>query len=281
MSSILLILLLWIEGTVHAQRNITVQEVDPLISYNTDVVDWGLPQNNSDSASDPTGDIFALTARSGAVATFTFTGTDVYYFAPLWPMRIFCRLSLDGGADEIADLEDYSVPDSGLQTSDVSKPTGIRWSKTGLENKTHQVLVKVGNWAVVEHFVYTTAPSEDVSSASGQSSTDSSSTDTPRSPSATTSQAGTPASSSTSTIVGGVVGGVLGLVLCGILVAFLFCRRRRHQVRKYEEPESFITISPFVTSNNILTSGTSYTISPTTYSDCKSNLRPPPYTPYT
>ncbi|THU76071.1 hypothetical protein K435DRAFT_787386 [Dendrothele bispora CBS 962.96] len=280
MSSILLILLLWIEGTVHAQRNITVQEVDPLISYNTDVVEWSLPQNNSDSASDPMGTFFALSLLSGAVATFTFTGTDVYYFTPLWPMKMFTKISLDGGQDENVDLEDYSIPDSGQQFSNPSKPTDIRWFKTGLENKTHQVLVKVGNWAVVEHFIYTTtAPPEDVSSASLQSLTVPSSKST-LSPSVTTNQAGTPASSSTSTIVGGVIGGVLGLVLgCGILAAFLFCR---HRVRECEEPKSSTIVTPFVTSSTTeSTSGTSYTTSSTTYSDCKSNPKPPPYTPYT
>ncbi|KAK7455301.1 hypothetical protein VKT23_011174 [Stygiomarasmius scandens] len=109
-----------------AQKNITVQELDPSISYNTDVVDWGFPPNNSDSDGDPTGSFFALTANSGAVATFTFTGTAVYYFAPLWPMRIFCKLSIDGGADEVVDLEDYSLPDSGKQTSNISESTAVR-----------------------------------------------------------------------------------------------------------------------------------------------------------
>ncbi|KAF5364578.1 hypothetical protein D9758_005529 [Tetrapyrgos nigripes] len=266
-----IVLVLSVALGVTSQRNITVQELDPSITYTTGDQGWSFPSNNSDSASDPTGQLFALTQNDGAIATLVFNGTAVYYFSPLWPMKIFTRLSIDGGPDELVDLEDYSTPDTGQTISGITQFTGVRWAKTGLENKTHEVQVKVGNWAVVEHFVYTIGALQ-----GSEGSSDASQTSAPSTPLPTSNNDRSAASSNnTAAIAGGAVGGVLG-TLAILAALYLLVRYRKKQARKLARPA---LIAPF--SATVQNDSTSWNHSASAFSWAgrrKRDIEPPPYT---
>ncbi|TFK37290.1 hypothetical protein BDQ12DRAFT_713642 [Crucibulum laeve] len=113
---------------------------------------------------------------SAATATFTFTGSAVYYMAPLLRIKdyngftkITTLLTLDSRPAETVNLMSPSV--SGYKMSDV------RWSATDLANVTHTLVVSINapgqipaTLAVVDAFIYTVDEGDVPVSSSNQAS---------------------------------------------------------------------------------------------------------------
>jgi hypothetical protein len=151
-----------------ALRNITVDDVDSMISYSGG---WAGDTSHADALD--YGGSLARNRNEGDWATFTFTGalstpevqptrpTDmsfchlgvaVYYLSPRWPYYVSTRLSLDGGASVLVNLTDPNAPTVPWGARE-TEMYSILWSAAGLENKQHTVEVTFGNFMVVDGFM--------------------------------------------------------------------------------------------------------------------------------
>ncbi|KAG8796019.1 hypothetical protein FRC12_006348 [Ceratobasidium sp. 428] len=184
---------------------IIVDNEDPAIEYDST---WKLFVNYGPFGpqfSGPTPLYFNNTQRSslhpGATATFTFTGTDVWYFCDDYWGNANVSISVDGGEGEIIDTSTPAI-------SWVSQK--MWWSKTGLSPRKHTVTVThVGlrtEYANVDFFMYM---------PSGESATHGLS------------------KVMIGTIVGAVVAGVV--VLLGLIILGVFIYRRKKSTTTAEE----------------------------------------------
>ncbi|KAF7324483.1 hypothetical protein MKEN_00489000 [Mycena kentingensis (nom. inval.)] len=164
-----------------AFSNITIDDTDSQIVYS------GLwdPSSTHRSSLDYGGS-HTFSSDPTASATFKFTGVAVYFLAPLWPYSVTTQISLNGGVAEVLNLTDplASTTSTGGSESALSAPV---WSKTGLKNTSHTVVVSMGpakDGIVVDGFMYTvddgkTSSSVSASATSAGSSSPTTSGNTP------------------------------------------------------------------------------------------------------
>ncbi|KAF9445836.1 hypothetical protein P691DRAFT_762149 [Macrolepiota fuliginosa MF-IS2] len=191
----------YIVGSV-AQRNVTVDDMDNAIVYTNS--GWSI---STFSTLDYNG-THHLTNDDKALATFTFTGTAVYFVSPLWPYAVSTQLQLDSQSPISLNLTDptHRTPDS---AGSESVSFAVIWGSGPLSNTTHTVLLsKTPNieWAVVDALIYTVSDPPPTTSASSSA----------------------PSSASSSKhVVAIAVGAALGsLVLLSILAAAIWFFRR-------------------------------------------------------
>ncbi|KAF9443988.1 hypothetical protein P691DRAFT_678465 [Macrolepiota fuliginosa MF-IS2] len=139
----------YIVGSV-AQRNITVDDSDPtMFQYSNG---WSL---TAFSSLDYNG-THHLTNHDSALATFTFTGTAVYFVSPLWPYAVSTQLQLDSQSPLSLNLTDPTPrPQDPSGSETVS--FGVIWGSESLSNTVHTVrMSKVPDidWAVVDAIMW-------------------------------------------------------------------------------------------------------------------------------
>ncbi|KAG9124684.1 hypothetical protein FRC07_010634 [Ceratobasidium sp. 392] len=200
-------------SSVVPSNAVIVDNDDPSIVYSDaswrKFVNYGPP--GASGFSGPTPLYFNNTQRSslrpGSTATFTFHGTDVWYFCDDYWGNANVSISVDGGEGEEVDTSTPAV-------SWVSQK--LWWSKTGLSSGKHTVTIthvgRTTEYANVDFFMYIpTAPSHGLSKAM------------------------------IGTIVGAVIAGVVvlfGLILLGV---FIYRRKRStnsNAVAKADVPEA-------------------------------------------
>ncbi|KAJ7321545.1 hypothetical protein DFH08DRAFT_1033452 [Mycena albidolilacea] len=153
-----------VPGMFAAQRNITVDDTDPSISY----AGSGWVFNNATDVSHAYNDTFHAAcptpgATSTSSATFNFTGVAIYYQVSYFcaeiensPALSFTTLALDGGDPIAVDMRPL------FGDSDVL----VLWAKTGLSNGPHTITALVGNTsAALDAFIYTAEEPDEVPAA--------------------------------------------------------------------------------------------------------------------
>ncbi|KJA17724.1 hypothetical protein HYPSUDRAFT_46063 [Hypholoma sublateritium FD-334 SS-4] len=123
---------------VLADTNVTVDDTD------TVSIVYAPPASWAESSFDPldAGGSHATTSDADATATFSFTGTAIYYWAPLWPSRVTTALALDGAAPVLVDLRDASLPLN--RDAGESVQSAPLWAATGLDDTLHTLVISVG-----------------------------------------------------------------------------------------------------------------------------------------
>ncbi|KAJ7664595.1 hypothetical protein DFH06DRAFT_1324137 [Mycena polygramma] len=207
----------------NALLNVTIDDTDPLITYQGT---WE-PSATLLSGLDYGGS-HTLSTDPSASATLTFTGVAIYYVVPRWPYTVNTQLSLDGGSPVVVDLTDPSASKTSPGGSE-SAPYSVAWSREGLSNTTHKLVLTMastGQFIVADGFIYT------VDNGSSPSSTSQAKTGSPT-PSATSggsaaASSAVPAKSNTLAIIVGCAVGAVALI-AGILIALFIYKRRYHQ----------------------------------------------------
>ncbi|KAK0199896.1 hypothetical protein DFS33DRAFT_1267393 [Desarmillaria ectypa] len=133
-----------------ALTNITIDDTSSMINYKGS---WD--NSSSHTSSLDYGGSHTLSSQNSASATFTFTGVAVYFLSPLWPYWVNSTITIDGRDETTLNLTDpfASTTDSG---GSESSPYNVRWSKTGLSNSSHEVVVSMarsGSWVIVDGFM--------------------------------------------------------------------------------------------------------------------------------
>jgi len=146
-------------NTVLAVRNITVDDSNPAITYYGS--SWTVAAFNSYNLYGSQHLVDLGTnggGQSSSSASFTFTGmsflmvrinahavapgTAIYYWAPLWPYQATTGVTLDSepmfGVQLTADGPTVPVGSVGP-----SVPSAIRWSRTGLSNTQHTLVISL------------------------------------------------------------------------------------------------------------------------------------------
>lgn len=205
-----------------ALTNITIDDTSSMINYKGSWDNSSLHTSSLDYGGSHT-----LSSDSSASATFTFTGVAVYYLSPLWPYWVNSTITIDGGDETTLNLTD-PVASTTEPGGSESSPYGVRWSKTGLSNSSHEVVVSMassGQWIVVDGFNYTVDNGSETVTSSAVSST---------SASASATATGTNGGGGSGTNVLGIaLGASLGAVtLLTAIVIFFFCYRRRRNASK-------------------------------------------------
>ncbi|PPQ75583.1 hypothetical protein CVT24_010862 [Panaeolus cyanescens] len=119
-----------------AQQEVVIDDNDPSIIY-TPSDGWTEMDNPLDR-----GGSHMVTVDSRSVATFTFTGVQVTFWAPLWPSELSTSVSLDGGAPIRISLQDPNSPvDDNAGESVASAPL---WTSPMLDNTQHTLVI--GTW---------------------------------------------------------------------------------------------------------------------------------------
>ncbi|KAG8818940.1 hypothetical protein FRC17_010663 [Serendipita sp. 399] len=176
----------------------------------------------------------SLSEDINAIASFAFTGVSVYYLASLWPYSVDSYISLDGGIETLVNLTAPSgtVRPSNVSIGDEVVNYDVRWSATGLENRTHIVTINRGSagFAIVDGFTFTVVRIEETSASESISSGGTNETSNP----ATTSSGGLSAKSITIISVSVSIFAIL------ILIAFFLCLRaaRRRKIARNQMLES-------------------------------------------
>ncbi|KIK61632.1 hypothetical protein GYMLUDRAFT_260673 [Collybiopsis luxurians FD-317 M1] len=134
-----------------ALKNVTIPHNSSSVLYKPTSNAW----NASDSALDYSKS-HVVTNVKGASASLIFTGIAVYYMAASWPYPVSVKVALDGDSGTFVDLRDYgsTQSDGGSASADAS----MRWSRTGLKNATHTVVVSLpsnATYAVMDTLIYT------------------------------------------------------------------------------------------------------------------------------
>ncbi|KAJ7143902.1 hypothetical protein C8R44DRAFT_973709 [Mycena epipterygia] len=215
-------LLLAFLNVVDALLNATIDDVNPMISYSGE---W--EASSTHPSSSDFGGSHTLSSDSNARATFNFTGVAVYYLAPRWPYPVSTRLSLDGGPSTLVNLTDPNTPPIPAGGPE-SAPSSVAWSATGLTNKSHILVATIGNFIIVDGFIYTIDNSASSSTQSSSSATLSSSVSS--SATSAASSAGTSTISSHHALAIGL-GTAFGLTvfIAGALLLFTLYQRRRQR----------------------------------------------------
>ncbi|KAF9443981.1 hypothetical protein P691DRAFT_839307 [Macrolepiota fuliginosa MF-IS2] len=134
----------YIVGSV-AQRNVTIDDTDKAIVYTNS--DWSA---STDSTLDYNGTLH-LTNDDAALATFTFTGTAIYFVSPLWSLAISTQLQLDSQPPVSLNLTD---PDP---TNSTTVSFAVIWGSGPLSNTNHTVRLSKTpgiEWAVVDALMW-------------------------------------------------------------------------------------------------------------------------------
>ncbi|KAF5344278.1 hypothetical protein D9758_012345 [Tetrapyrgos nigripes] len=156
-SKIHLLFLYWLTlhlNTIHSLLlNFTVEETDPRIVYTGSswIKNEGGPLYH--------GGFHDQTEDRSASAVFNFTGVAIYYYSSLWPFDVTTVLTLDGHDKETLNLT--AATSSQQPNGDPAKENAtIRWSRTGLEDGPHSLVVSGGSFVLVDAFRYTVNQSE-------------------------------------------------------------------------------------------------------------------------
>ncbi|KAG8859384.1 hypothetical protein FRB96_004599 [Tulasnella sp. 330] len=214
--------------TVHALRNITIDDTDSIIQYSGN---W---EPDSQHLSDlDYGGAHTVSSQSTATATFGFTGVAVYYMSPLWPYPVTSQLTLDNGASVEVDLQDHSVTSTSTQGEETVQSAPV-YGFTGLENGVHTLVVSMaagGQYVIADAFMYTLEDSSTTSSITSDPSSSSSSSSASIAP-ASTSILPAPSNSSHNTTAIAVGAGLGGAVfLLALLGLWLFYSAKRKRGR--------------------------------------------------
>ncbi|KAJ7641042.1 hypothetical protein FB45DRAFT_899337 [Roridomyces roridus] len=164
--------------TTAALQNVTLDDTDPSITYSPrSAWESGLRSSLNSNGS------HSLGTGPNATATITFTGVAIYYLASLWPFEIGTVVALDDTAIEFVNLTDPNSATTSISASE-SAPAAVRWSKTGLQNTTHRLILGApgpalmsNTFVISDGFIYTIDDGLPNPSASVSSSIDSSSID--------------------------------------------------------------------------------------------------------
>ncbi|KAK0239378.1 hypothetical protein EDD85DRAFT_766369 [Armillaria nabsnona] len=136
--------------TSHGEpRNVTIDNTDPMISYTGN---WDA-SNSHTSTLDFNGS-HALSSDPFASATLTFKGTAVYFLSPRWPYLVNSTVALDGEGATFVNLTDPEA--KGTDGGPESERYNVHWSRTGLDDKAHEVVVSMaaaGQWVVLDGFM--------------------------------------------------------------------------------------------------------------------------------
>ncbi|KAJ7474915.1 hypothetical protein FB451DRAFT_1465156 [Mycena latifolia] len=237
---------------VDALLNVTIDDVSPMIAYAGKWEPSGTHRSGLDYGGSHT-----LSSDDQASATLVFTdpsdaslapGVAVYYLSPRWPYAVSTRLSLDGAPPILLNLTDPITSPSPPGGSE-SAQSAVVWSATGLANKSHTLVATIGNYIVVDGFIFTIddgSPTSSSSSSSSSSSTLSSSSAASSSTSASMSSSATLAASSAGTSVvpsshkgltiGLATALALSVVVAAALFGFAWFQRRRHGKARSARP---------------------------------------------
>ncbi|QRV96204.1 hypothetical protein RhiJN_24222 [Ceratobasidium sp. AG-Ba] len=153
------------------------------------------------------------TTNPGDSATFSFSGTAVWFFTDSINGNAPVSISVDGAAAETV----QTVPSSGSG----ARSQKLTWSKTELSDSRHTVTIRhvgnAGSPASVDFFMYMPSPGIDPPNSNPNSA----GTDTPQK------------SAPIGAVVGGVVGGVVALSLLALF--FLIRARDKREKRNQEQ----------------------------------------------
>ncbi|KAJ7708119.1 hypothetical protein B0H17DRAFT_971690 [Mycena rosella] len=221
---------------VDALLNVTIDDVSPMISYSGK---WE-PSATHMSGLDYGGS-HTLSSDSEASATFIFTGVAVYYLSPRWPYAVSTRLSLDGGAPILVNLTDSNSSPT-LPGGPESALSSVAWSATSLANKSHTLVATIGNFIIVDGFIYTvdngSTPISSSSSATSSSTTSSLSSSATLS--ASSAGASTIPSNHSGLTIGLATALALSVVVAAALFAFAYYQRRRHRKVRSVRPRPIL-----------------------------------------
>ncbi|KAG7442438.1 uncharacterized protein BT62DRAFT_382540 [Guyanagaster necrorhizus] len=119
-----------------AGRNVTIDDTDPMIVYTGT---WDA-SNSHISTLDFNGS-HALSSDPSASATVIFTGVAVHFLSPRWPYLVNSTITLDGEDGTFVNLTDPNTEQT-IGGPETERYTA-HWSRTGLENVSHEVVVSM------------------------------------------------------------------------------------------------------------------------------------------
>ncbi|KAK0196377.1 hypothetical protein F5146DRAFT_970396 [Armillaria mellea] len=225
-------------------RNVTIDDTDPTISYTGN---WNASQPDSVAFNGSN----AVSTDPLALATLIFTGTAVYFLSPGWAFPMNSTVTLDGEGATVVDLTAPAELSAGSHGGPVPERYTVYWSRTGLDNKSHKVVVSMaspGGWIIVDGFIFTvdddTNNTASVESSTllpaGSSSLVDQASSTSLFASATTAarSSGNDASDSIDGLVIGLGVSFSVLATLGCMAGCLLCRRRQLRRRNQTSPSS-------------------------------------------
>ncbi|KAG8685721.1 hypothetical protein FRC08_012947 [Ceratobasidium sp. 394] len=204
---------------------ILVDNIDPSISYGGN--GWQPKPSTPDSTIYLGGSAHS-TRFPAESCIFRFSGTAVWYFTDYSMGNAAVVVSVDGGPAESVNT---TAPSRAL-----SRSQKMSWSKTGLSDGPHTVMIThadwAGTWATVDFFKYLPSSSTAAGSTTSKSTTSSKSATLSRSATAAASTnfgTSNPGSNPSlgGAIAGGVIGGVVGLILLALVILAVVRTRRR------------------------------------------------------
>ncbi|KAJ7150514.1 hypothetical protein C8R43DRAFT_1191793 [Mycena crocata] len=220
---------------VNALLNVSIDDVNPMITYSGQ---WEASSTHKSGLD--FGGSHTLSSDSKAKATF---GVAVYYLSARWPYAVSTRLSLDGGPTVLVNLTDPDTsptPPGGSQ----SALSSFAWSATNLANKSHTVVATIGNFIIVDGFIFTVDNGTSPTSSSSSASLHAPSTLSSPSSSATLSSSSAGASMVPNRKNGLTIGlatvFALTVVIAAVLLGFAYYNRRRERRARSARPKSLI-----------------------------------------
>ncbi|KAG8744308.1 hypothetical protein FRC10_010380 [Ceratobasidium sp. 414] len=210
------------------ENAILVDNTDPTIAYGGN--GWQPKPSTPDSTIYLGGSAYS-TRFPAESCTFRFSGTAVWYFTDYSMGNAVVVISVDGGPVEAVNT---TAPSQAL-----SRSQRMSWSKTGLSDGPHTVMIThadwAGTWATVDFFKYLPGSNITTSSATSRPATSSESTSSSSATAAASTNFGTSNSGFNpalgGAIAGGVIGGVVGLTLLALVILALIRTRRKQNLQ--------------------------------------------------